>query len=257
MIIGGDRRIDLNVDIGEGFANDEALLEFATSANICCGEHAGSWELTGQTIELCKSKGVRIGVHPGYPDRPAMGRRPMEISEHTEFLRSIFEQVQRFATIVRPDYLKPHGAFYNQTAQILPPSWVPTDDRWKALITEDPIGQALGAIPGAGSLGMVLRIHRLPLMGLEGTAHEEIAKRAEVLLLREGFADRGYRENGTLIPRGEPGAVFDDPNEVQAQVLRLAPLVDSICLHGDTPDALEFAELVTKTLLDAGFEVAA
>lgn len=257
MIFGGNKRIDLNVDIGEGFPNDEALLEFATSANVCCGEHAGSWDLTQATVELCRSKNIRIGAHPGYPDRAGMGRRPMEVGEHTKFLKSIFQQVERFAKLVRPAYIKPHGAFYNQTAEVLPPIWVPTDDRWKALIDEDPIGIALGKIPGAGSLGMILRVHRLSLMGLAGTAHEEIAKRAEVLLLREGFADRAYRENGTLVPRTEPGAVLKDPALVKAQVLRIAPNVHSICLHGDTPDALEFAELVTKTLRDAGYEVAA
>ncbi|MFI5385711.1 MAG: LamB/YcsF family protein [Fimbriimonadales bacterium] len=257
MIVGGPGRIDLNVDIGEGFPHDEALLDFATSANVCGGEHAGSWELTQATVELCRSKGTRIGVHPGYPDRPAMGRRPMLIEEHSEYLKSLFGQVDRFVKLARPEYLKPHGAFYNQTAQILPPTWVPTDDRWKALIDEDPIGQVLGNIPGAGSLGMILRIHRLPLMGLAGTAHEEIAKRAEVFLFREGFADRAYREDGTLVPRSEPGAVYDDPALVRAQVLRLAAKVDSICLHGDTPDALGFAELVTKTLNDAGYEVGA
>jgi UPF0271 protein len=257
LIFGGNRRIDLNVDIGEGFPHDEALLEFATSANVCCGEHAGSWLLTQATVELCRTRGVRIGAHPGYPDREHMGRRPMDIGEHSTYLRSIFDQVARFAKLVRPDYIKPHGAFYNQTAQVLPPSWVPTDDRWAHLIEEDPIGQAIGAIPGAGSLGMLLRVHRLPLMGLAGTAHEEIAKRAEVLLLREGFADRAYRDDGTLVPRSEPGAVFDDPATIRAQVLRLAETVDSICLHGDTPEALSFAELVAKTLIDAGYEVAA
>jgi 5-oxoprolinase (ATP-hydrolysing) subunit A len=257
LIFGGNRRIDLNVDIGEGFPHDAALLEFATSANICCGEHAGSWELTQATIELCKAKQVRIGAHPGFPDRDSMGRREMEIHEHSAYLKSIFDQVARFAKAVRPDYLKPHGAFYNQTAQVLPATWVPTDDRWRALLEEDPIGQAIGNIPGAGSLGMILRIHRLPLMGLAGTAHEELAKRAEVFLFREGFADRAYRENGTLVPRSEPGAVLKDAQAVKAQVVRLAPLVDSICLHGDTPDALEFAELVKGTLVDSGFEVGA
>jgi UPF0271 protein len=181
----------------------------------------------------------------------------MDVDEHSEYLKSLFDQVARFCKLARPAYLKPHGAFYNQTAQVLPPTWVPTDDRWKALIEEDPIGIAIGKIPGAGSLGMMLRINRLALMGLPGTAHEEVANRAEVLLIREGFADRAYREDGTLVPRSEPGAVLADPAEVKSQVLRLAPLVDSICLHGDTPDALEFAELVTKTLRDAGYEVSA
>jgi UPF0271 protein len=257
LIIGQIGKIDLNVDIGEGFPFDEQLLDYASSANICCGAHAGSLALTEATIELCRSKNVRIGVHPGYPDRASMGRRDMEVSEHSEYLRSLFDQVTQFLGLCRPAYLKPHGAFYNQTAQILPKSWIPTDDRWSALIHEDPIGQAIGLIPGAGSLGMMLRIYRLPLMGLPGTAHEELAKRAEVAFIREGFADRRYREDGTLTPRLESGAVLEDEEAIRAQTLGLAPSVNSICLHGDTPNAVEFAKLVHATLREGGYEVKA
>lgn len=249
------KRIDLNVDIGEGFPNDEALLDFATSANVCCGEHAGSRELTEHTIIACQKKGVRIGAHPGYPDRESMGRRSMEVHEHRPFLDSIFRQLRDFSAIVKPLYIKPHGAFYNDTAAILPTGW----DSYDALLEPDnafdPGGVYLSKIPGAGSLGMLLRVYRVPLMGLSGTAHEAIAGRANQPLVREGFADRAYTATGTLVPRAQPGAVLKDPATVSRQVLDLARRVDSICLHGDTPDCLQFAEAVKRTLVDAGYEV--
>ncbi len=117
------RRIDLNVDVGEGFAFDRDLLDLATSANVCAGGHAGSEALTMDTVELCRSRNVRVGVHPGYPDRATMGRRSMRVEEHHEFLGSVFHQVKRFVGLARPSYLKPHGAFYNDTAVVLPGGW--------------------------------------------------------------------------------------------------------------------------------------
>jgi UPF0271 protein len=98
-------------------------------------------------------------------------------------------------------------------------------------------------------------MYRIPLMGLESTAHKEIAIRAGQSLLREGFADRQTTSDGLLMPRNEPGAVLHDGDAIREKVLALAPHVDSICLHGDTPNCLEFAELVFKTLTDAGFGV--
>jgi 5-oxoprolinase (ATP-hydrolysing) subunit A len=255
--IAGPPSIDLNVDIGEGFPHDEALLQFATSANICCGVHAGSEELTRETIELCKRHNVRIGVHPGYPDRETMGRRPIERGQEREYFDSIFRQVRDFTKIVQPAYIKPHGAFYNDTAIILPTGWDVSEDDQEAGSTYGAGGVFLSQHPGLGTLGMLLRVNRIDLMGLSATAHREIAHRAKRHLIREGFGDRAYRPDGTLVGRGELGAVLQDPRQIQRQVLELAPLVDSICLHGDTPDCLEFAELVYKTLVDAGLEVRA
>lgn len=252
----GRRLIDLNVDIGEGFPYDAELLKFATSANVCCGAHAGSIELTEETIAMCKRRRVRIGAHPGYPDRLNMGRRPMEIGEQRIYLKSIHEQLQAFNSIEAPAYVKPHGGFYNDTAQVLPPDW----DKPNLVKRQTPYeagGHYLGTLPGAGSLGMLLRMYKLPLMGLEPTAHATIASRANVALIREGFADRAYREDGTLQPRSEPGAVLEDSEAIKRQVLWLAERVDSICLHGDTPNCVEMAELILKTLLDAGYEVSA
>jgi UPF0271 protein len=221
------RRIDLNVDIGEGFPHDEQLLLFASSANICCGAHAGSWEMTQQTIGLALDAGARIGMHPGYPDRASMGRAGMPPSSEIEFQRSISAQVEQFFNFVPAAYLKPHGAFYNESAHLGHPAY--------------------------GLLQSVASRFRLAVMGLPGTAHAM----AGTDFIAEGFADRGYTPDGLLIPRGTTGALLEDPADVQRQVLSLAPKVQTICLHGDTPNCLDFAELVYKTLLDAGYEVGA
>lgn len=253
----GRRTIDLNVDIGEGFPFDAELLRFASSANICCGVHAGSRELTAATVDLCQRNRVRIGAHPGYPDRDAMGRRSLQPGQERMYLKSLFDQVRWFIDLVRPEYLKPHGAFYNDTAVLLPPDWEQIRKRAPMTSPYEAGGVFLSEYPGVQSLIMLLRIHRLPLLGLGTTAHRPIANRARQSFLSEGFADRRYTAHGTLLPRSEPGAVIRDPAEIREQVLRLATEVDSICLHGDTPDCLEFAELVVKTLSDAGYGVGA
>ena len=218
----GRRTIDLNVDIGEGFAFDEELLRFASSANICCGVHAGSRELTARTVELCQRNRVRVGVHPGYPDRDSMGRRSLQPGQERTYLKSLFDQVQWFLDLVRPSYLKPHGAFYNDTAIVLPPNWEQVRKRAPMTSQYEAGGVFLSEYPGVQSLIMLLRIHRLPLMGLASTAHLAIATRARQSFMREGFADRRYTEEGTLLPRTEPGAVITEPAEIRGQVLRIA-----------------------------------
>lgn len=248
------RKVDLNVDIGEGFPNDEALLEFATSANVCCGEHAGSWELTVVTVEMCRAKGRRVGMHPGYPDRKSMGREPMPIELREEYTKSLSEQMGRFGWLLKASYVKPHGAYYNETAIVLPDGWDDVHD----LVSEGSSYQSgtvvLFELPGGGPL-LDAALSKGALMGLPGTAHEEFARRAPCIFIREGFADRAYRPDGTLVPRTEPGAVLEDPDQIRRQVLELAQKVDSICLHGDTPNCLQFAEMVYKTLTDNGYEV--
>ncbi|MFY9233614.1 MAG: LamB/YcsF family protein [Fimbriimonadaceae bacterium] len=251
------KKIDLNVDIGEGFPHDEELLAFATSANICCGEHAGSKELTQQTVDLCARKKIRVGAHPGYPDRENMGRRSMGVDQHRAYLDSIFEQMRWFVGITEPAYIKPHGAFYNDTAVPMPTSWEPYEGLLEPGVPFDPAGIFISNVPGAGSLGMLLRVHKIELVGLAGTAHEMVAKRSGRRLIREGFADRAYRKDGTLVPRSEDGAILKDPKSIKTQILALAPNVDTICLHGDTPGCVEFAEMVVATLRDSGYRVAA
>ena len=245
------------MDIGEGFPHDRELLAFATSANVCCGVHAGSEELTMEAAARCRERGVRIGAHPGYPDRGTMGRLALTSGNERDFLKSLFDQVEWFVSAIGAAYLKPHGGFYTDTGVILPPDWEWAKRKQPLATRYENGGVFLAQYPGMQSLIMLLRIHRLPLMGLESTSHLVLAARAGQPLLREGFADRAYTEHGTLVPRSQQGALLTEMYDVQDQVLRLAPFVDSICLHGDTPDCVEFAELVFKTLRDEGYEIGA
>ena len=199
---------------------------------------------------------VRVGAHPGYPDRASMGRTPVDESNQIVYLKSIFDQLQWFTSAIGAAYIKPHGAFYNDTAVVLPTGWETTMRKSWTASPYETAGVFLASLPGVQSLGMLLRVHRLPLMGLPGTAHEVTADRSKQPFIREGFADRRYTEAGTLVPRSEPGAILPE-SEIREQVLRLAPEVDSICLHGDTPNCVEFAELIRATLEEAGYEVRA
>lgn len=230
------KRVDLNVDIGEGFPHDEELLEFATSANICCGEHAGSAGLTHHTVEICIEKGVRYGAHTGFPDRDSMGRRIPSVEEIQGYELSLIAQPKR---VLGGKYVKPHGAFYNVlVAQAFRVSDL-TKAAWEIAIQYYESGWS-----------MML----MDRQNFEWASRNHFPA-YDTTIIREGFADRAYRPDGTLVPRSEPGAVLEDPEQIRQQVLDLAPKVDSICLHGDTPNCLEFAEIVFKTLVDAGYEV--
>jgi 5-oxoprolinase (ATP-hydrolysing) subunit A len=231
-------RIDLNVDIGEGFPHDEALLEFASSANVCCGAHAGSWELTRKTVDLCRRKGVRVGLHPGFPDREGMGRRPMTRETRESFAESLRVQTDQFFAEFDAAYIKPHGAWYGHLTDV------------KASDIEV-VGTCVRV------LCSLTQSYGLPVMILPDSVGAAAVQSVGGRVIREGFADRAYRADGSLVPRSETGAVLEDPRQIRTQVLRLARTVDSICLHGDTPNCLEFAEMIRRTLEDAGFEVGA
>jgi UPF0271 protein len=253
----GKRRVDLNVDIGEGFPYDRELLRFATSANVCCGVHAGSAEITLEAAARCREFDVRIGAHPGYPDRASMGRATLAEGHERDYLKSLFDQAEWFVTTIGAAYLKPHGGFYNDTAVVLPHDWEWSMRKQPLATRYENGGIFLAQYPGMQSLMMLLRIYKLPLMGLEATAHKVLSERAGQPLIREGFADRAYLPTGALMPRSQEGAVLKDPLVVKEQVLRLAPFVDSVCLHGDTENCVEFAEQVYGSLVDQGYEVAA
>ncbi len=221
------RTIDINVDVAEGFAFDEELLEIATSANVCCGSHAGNVALTFSTIETCKTLGVRVGAHPGVGDRKSMGRSPMTL-ETSQQVQSLADDLSRQIDIAEWSYIKPHGWLYNASVQ---PGWA------------------------AQAVQSLLERTRLPLLGLPRTNHAEIAEKCNVRFIKEGFADRRYHENGHLVPRLQPNAVLSDEHEIVEQVLRLAETVDSICVHGDTPNCVEIARLVKATLEKNGYKV--
>ncbi len=231
----GPTSIDLNADLGEGFPNDRALLGLVTSASISCGAHAGSPDVIRQTLRDARDRGIAVGAHPGYPDCEHFGRREQEMGSEA-VLGLILEQVETLGVLaaevgVPIRFLKPHGALYNQ-AQRQPEI-------------------ARGVVAAALELG-------LPLLGQPGTLLESLAKAQGVRYLAEGFPDRRYRDDGSLVPRGQPDAVLHDPAEVEAQLVRLATegRVETLCIHGDDPRAVANAELVRRVLESHGIRVA-
>jgi 5-oxoprolinase (ATP-hydrolysing) subunit A len=241
------KKVDLNVDIGEGFPHDEALLEFATSANVCCGEHAGCWDLTVATVAMCTLKGKRIGAHPGFPDRANFGRQYPSEEDAATWCDSVVTQCNRFKEQFSPSYIKPHGAWYNLEAR-----------------RSCPIKKVPASVYSRTDSALMLAWDgcRLPFLivpdsyGIKAcTIFARDVRKESVSIIAEGFADRKYASDGSVVPRSNSDAVLSTADEIRAQVLFLAPSVDSICLHGDTPNCLEFAELVYKTLTDAAYEV--
>lgn len=224
------KRIDLNVDIGEGFPFDRDLIAIATSANVGCGGHAGSTELTAETVRRCLAAGVRVGAHPGLPDRESMGRILPPEPDAEGLAQLAGELLGQVGRVEGATYIKPHGALYNDSAS---GGWT------------------------SGLVSALLIRFRLPLMGLAGTHHAKLAAGAGVPLIREGFADRRMGLDGQLIPRTEPGAFITDEREMDEHVLILAESVDSICLHGDSDHAVENARRIRHVLREAGYRVTA
>ena len=243
-------RIDLNADLGEGCDTDEAILEQVSSINIACGWHAGSAETMQQIARAAIRRGVAIGAHPGYPDREHFGRR--ELTLPPGVLRAgILYQLGALDAIVRAEggrlvHVKAHGALYNQSAR---------DAALARCIAE----AVRDFNPG------------LKVMGLAGSAMIDAIRAAGLVALEEGFADRRYTAEGRLVPRGTPGALIDDTGQMLAQALSLVQggsvnaqdgnacrlRIDTICLHGDGPQAPEFARTLRLALEHAGVVVAA
>ncbi len=217
--------IDLSADIAEGLETDEEVVSMITSANLCCGEHAGSKTNTEYLAELCLASGVSIGAHPGVPDRSNFGRGDFAISE--ELKQSLQSQV-RFVQELGAKFIKLHGSIYNRSAQ---------DLKTARFVVE--------CFTGFG----------LPFVGLENTFHSQIASELGVHLIKEGIADRRLTNSGTLVPRSQPNALISKPQEVCSQALHLADLVDVICLHGDGPNATHLIKSVRKSLESHGFQV--
>jgi UPF0271 protein len=225
--------IDLNCDLGEGAGTDAALLPLITSANVSCGAHAGTREDIAATLEQAARFGVAVGAHPSHPDREHFGRRELNIPSR-DVLEETHGQIQwlkalasRFGGKVR--YVKPHGALYNQACR---------DDAF------------------ADAVVSACALSDLPVVGLPGS---RLAERAtgRVSFIAEGFADRGYRPDGSLVPRDQPGAFVKDPAAAAEQVRRLIAErgVRTVCVHGDNPEALAFVSAVRAELLRAGAEL--
>lgn len=225
-------KIDLNADLGEGAPTDVEVLPFVSSANVSCGAHAGDEATMRDTIRAARDLGVTVGAHPGYPDRETFGRVSLAMSLY-ELRASLVEQLDAIAAIsedehVRIAYCKPHGALYHDAAQ------------------GHEIAELIAEL--AGSRG-------LALLGLADSELEAAARRAGVPFAAEAFVDRGYDEHGRMIPRGEPGAVLATGAAQRAP--SLATRADSLCLHGDTPGAVQTAAEVRSALVDAGYRIEA
>ena len=241
-------RIDLNCDLGEGAGHDAALMPLITSANIACGAHAGDAATMRATVRLAMKHGVAIGAHPGFPDREHFGRRelPMTVDEvHALVLRQIRELqmiVQHEGT--RLSHVKPHGALYNMAAR--------DAELARAIAT---------AVYEADP--------RLILVGLAGGALLKAGAAGGLSTASEVFADRTYQADGSLTPRSEPKALITEAGSAVAQVLRMvrkgrvramdgsdvAVRADTVCLHGDGPHAVEFAQRLSAELRAAGVEL--
>jgi UPF0271 protein len=219
-------KIDLNADLGEGAGFDAALMPLITSANVCCGKHAGGPDEIRETLALAESHGVAIGAHPGFEDRAGFGRREMNLA--ADDLRELLRL--QLSAIPDAKYVKAHGALYNQACRD-------------------------GGI--AECVAQVAAEKDLPVVGLPGSQLAAAAARLGVSFVAEGFADRRYRDDGSLVPRSEPDAFVHDPAEAVRQVERLIRDrgIRTVCVHGDNPQAIAFAAAVRQSLLDAGFEL--
>jgi 5-oxoprolinase (ATP-hydrolysing) subunit A len=228
------RSIDVNADLGEGFANDRALLELVTSASICCGAHAGTPLAIRQTLRNATARRVLIGAHPGYPDRDGFGRREQRLTalEVIDLINSQIALLMSLAAEVGAtiSYVKPHGALYNQ-AQREP----------------DVASAVVEAVRTCG----------WPLLGQPGSILETKARDHGVRYIAEGFPDRRYRSDGSLVPRSEPGALLHELCEIEEQVIRLLAehRVATLCVHGDEPSAVANAMLVHRVLTQQGVAV--
>lgn len=245
MRTGGPRTVDLNADLaeGDGFtASDRAVLDVVTSASLACGFHAGSPAVMRAVAAACVERGVTIGAHVSFRDRAGFGRRPVQVDPAT-VVEDIVEQVGVLAEAIAPEgavigYLKPHGALYHR----------------------------MGADPATADavVDAVTRVGLGTVVGQSASAVVGPAADARLALVSEGFPDRGYRADGRLVPRTEPGAVVDDPGVVARRALTLAVRgeiesvdgpwtrveVATLCVHGDTPGAAAVARAV-RTALEA------
>lgn len=240
--------LDLNADLGEGMESDEALLEIVTSASIACGGHAGDEETMRATVRACKARGIAIGAHPGFADREHFGRRrlllpPEELDAQLRGqMRRLVEIAEDEGAVVR--YLKLHGALANMAA-------------------EEP---AIAALCFASVVGLV---EDLAILALDNSAQAEVAETMGMRVVREAYADRAYQPDGHLAPRSEPGAVLRDREMIAERAVRLAERGEiaaadgtvfsssarSLCIHGDTPDAVEIARHLRRALNGAGIAV--
>jgi UPF0271 protein len=240
--------IDINCDMGEGFPFDAEIMPFVSSANIACGGHAGDAATIGKTIALCIRHGVAPGAHPSFPDIENFGRAVMGIS-HDDLARSIRQQIALFKAVAAASgtsmhHIKLHGALYNLSA---------VDQELSEVILE------------------VLDVFKAQVLlyGLSGSLFNRLAREKGFRVMDEVFADRTYQPDGSLTPRSMPGATISDERQVVRQVLSLirdgstmawsgeavSVRADTVCIHGDGPQAVAFATLMHQALTERNIRI--
>ncbi len=228
--------IDLNADLGEGGTEDERLLGLVSSANIACGGHAGDELTMRRTIDLALANGVAIGAHPGYEDREHFGRRAMAfpLNQVTDLVERQVAVLARLAEAAGTGlhHVKPHGALYNQADR---------DALFAAALVE-----------GVTRVSSTAMLYALP-----GSKLAEAGHAAGLPICLEGFADRRYVPNGSLMPRNEPGAVISNVDEAVAQAMDHAASgkVETLCVHGDGPTAVAILTVLRERLESAGLTI--
>jgi len=249
------QKVDLNCDLGElpgaaGLAEELAMLPLVTSINLACGLHAGDPSRIRKLAIAAQQLGVAVGAHPSYPDREGFGRREMDLPAN-EVRDWVLYQIAAVAGLlkaegIRLSHVKPHGALYNRAFR----------DR---LVAEAIVDAMLAHDP------------ECVLVGQAGSVLNETGQRLGLVTASEVFADRRYAADGSLLPRGTEGALISDPEKAAQTALRMVRTnaveladgsqfgvaVDTICVHGDTPNALEIARRIGEGLKQGGVELAA
>jgi UPF0271 protein len=248
------RKIDINCDLGESYGefkigNDEKIMPHITSANIACGFHAGDPTTIARTIDIAKKHGVAVGAHPGYPDIMGFGRREMQLTSeeaknYTLYQVSALRGFAKAASLSL-QHVKPHGALYNMAVK---------DEKLSKAIVE-----AIKTI----DTGLIV-------FAPPNSTLSEAAAKNGLRVAHEFFADRAYNPDGSLISRKQSNAIIQQPKKVVERVVKAVEdgkvvavdgevldvgKVHTICVHGDTPTALELAETIKKGLVRAGIEV--
>lgn len=227
-------RIDLNCDLGEGCQHDAELMPLVTSANISCGAHAGDPAALTMALRLAKEHFVQVGAHPGFPDRENFGRTESPCHDEQIWQDCVY-QIGALGGLalgvgVPLRYVKPHGALYN-------------------LACRDPAC--------ARPVVRAAKLFGLGVMGLPNSALQQEAQALEMPFIAEGFADRRYQADGSLVPRTWSNAFVNDPKDAAAQVewLIRKQHVQTICVHGDNPNALKFVRHLRECLKEWGVEI--
>lgn len=247
-------RIDLNCDLGESFGaykmgRDDEVIEYISSANVGCGFHAGDPCEMERIVKLAKQKGVSVGAHPGFPDLMGFGRREMKVTpaEAKAYMKYQIGALQAFCVSneVKLAHVKPHGALYNMAAKDMALAMALAEAVWEV-------------------------DKNLIFLGLSGSKMLDAARQVGLTCASEVFADRAYNADGSLVARGTPGAVIHDVDEcvrrivgmvkdnvvtaITGEQISLKP--QSICVHGDTAEAVEFVKNIRDSLTKEGIEIA-